>query len=278
MDPAHLLVVSDTHLSPRAPEAASNWEAVLAHAAATGPDLVVHLGDLTLDGSGDPQELDGARRELDRLDAPWLAIPGNHDIGDNVLEVPDGRPEVTQARRGAWVEAIGEDWWERRLGGWTLLGLDAQLFGSGLAAEAEQWAFLERAIDRLGSGRLVLLTHKPLIAGEPELETAPPARFWPPEARQHLDALVGRQLELVVSGHVHQGRTLKMAGRTHVWAPTTWAVLPDEIQPLLGDKRVGVLAVELGASSPHHALVEPDGVRQLTLGREVRDPYHHQHH
>lgn len=44
-------MVSDTHLSAVAPEAEANWDAVVRHIALTAPDLVVHVGDLSLDGT-----------------------------------------------------------------------------------------------------------------------------------------------------------------------------------------------------------------------------------
>jgi 3',5'-cyclic AMP phosphodiesterase CpdA len=47
------------------------------------PDVVVHVGDPCLDGTHHPEDLDFAREQLDRLPAPWVSIPGNHDIGDN---------------------------------------------------------------------------------------------------------------------------------------------------------------------------------------------------
>jgi hypothetical protein len=36
---ARVILVSDTHLSPAAPEAEANWEAVLGYAGAAAPDL-----------------------------------------------------------------------------------------------------------------------------------------------------------------------------------------------------------------------------------------------
>src|SRR6516225_9914853 len=95
----HVIFVSDTHLSPDAPEAQENWAAVVRYITAAAPDLVIHLGDLSLDGARNPADLDYARRQLDFLPVEWRAIPGNHDIGDNPLP---GAPEsltVNDARR-----------------------------------------------------------------------------------------------------------------------------------------------------------------------------------
>jgi hypothetical protein len=50
VDAIRLVAVADTHLSSRAPDGLANWAAVVRDVAATNPDLIVHLGDVTLDG------------------------------------------------------------------------------------------------------------------------------------------------------------------------------------------------------------------------------------
>lgn len=275
MTAPRVTVVSDTHLSPATPEAQANWEAVLRHVADTAPDLVVHAGDLSLDGAADPNDLDHAHRQLDRLTVPWRVVPGNHDVGDNVLpEIPKA-VTVDADRHRRWVDAVGPDRWSVELDGWTLLGLDAQLLGSGLAAEAAQWDWLAGAVADAGDRPVVLVTHKPLTAGEHELADGPNHRFVPPAARRRLgDLFRDRRLALVVSGHVHQYRCLDAGGTRHVWAPTTWAVLPDDVQPPVGLKRCGVVTLELhGSPAVEPVLVEPPGLAQLMLWRDLPDPY-----
>ena len=70
MSSIRAVLVSDTHLSPDAPEAEANWAAVLRYVAAAAPDLVIHLGDLSLDGARNARDLDYARRQLDLLPVP----------------------------------------------------------------------------------------------------------------------------------------------------------------------------------------------------------------
>ena len=58
-------------------------------------------------------------------------------------------------------------------------------------------------------------------------------------------------------------------------APTTWAVLPDDIQPALGAKRCGIVALEFAnGRQPEPDLIEPDGIAQLTVITDIPDPYH----
>ncbi len=268
-----VVFVSDSHFSTRTPEAEHNWAAVVRHVAGIGPDLVVHVGDVSVDGAHRPEELVLARRQLDLLGAPWVAVPGNHDVGDNPGDGVATDEDVTSERLACWHDAVGSDRWVVDLGAWRLVGLNAQLFGSGGPDEDDQWSFIEQALGN--PHRTVLVTHKPLTAGPPELADAPPYRFIPAPARDRLTRLChDGGVEVVVSGHVHQQRHLEAAAMTHLWATTTWAVLPDWLQPPVGAKRCGILDVGLSAVGDlEFACVEPEGMAQLTLGEDISSPY-----
>lgn len=279
MAAARVILVSDSHLSASgaAPQAQANWDAVVAYVGACRPDLVIHLGDLSLDGTRDAADLRHGRAQLDRLPVPWRAVPGNHDIGDNPSPGAPAEFTVDAARRQRWLDIIGADYWSATIGGWTVLALNAQLPGSGLEAEAAQWSWLEEEASRLaGRPPVALVTHKPITTDQTELAAAPPYRFWPPDARERLTRLfAGSPAALVMSGHVHQYRLLRLDGTEHLWVPTTWAVLPGPVQPLLGAKRCGIVSLTLGAGPPAQPeLVEPDGLEQLTLTVDLPDPYH----
>ena len=117
--------------------------------------------------------------------------------------------------------------------------------------------------------------HKPVTATRTELAAAPPYRFWPPPARDRLARLFdGTPPALVMSGH-YQYRLLRLDGTEHLWVPTTWAVLPDHVQPLLGAKRCGIVSLTLAAGTLHEQeLIEPGGLDQLTVAIDLPDPYH----
>ncbi len=93
-----------------------------------------------------------------------------------------------------------------------------------------------------------------------------------PEAEANWDAVLRY---VGANGHVHQYRLLRLDGTDHLWAPSTWAVLPDQVQPTLGAKRCGIVSLDLAnGTSPEPVLVEPDGIAQLTVGTDIPDPYH----
>jgi len=272
-----VILVSDSHLSESAPQARANWDAVVAYVGVRRPDLVIHLGDLSLDGARGATDLAHGRAQLDRLPVPWRAVPGNHDLGDNPSPgVPAGYI-TDDARRQRWLDVIGPDYWSATIGGWAVLALDAQLLGSGLGAEAAQWSWLGEQAGRFRGGPPVaLITHKPITTDRTELAAAPSYRFWPPDARERLARLFGgTPPALVMSGHVHQYRLLRLDGTDHLWVPTTWAVLPGHVQPVFGAKRCGIVSLTLAAAPPaQQELIEPDGLGQFTLTVDLPDPYH----
>jgi 3',5'-cyclic-AMP phosphodiesterase len=274
---ARVILVSDTHLSASAPQAQANWDAVVSYVGACAADLVIHLGDLSLDGARNAADLHHGRAQLDRLSAPWRAVPGNHDIGDNPWPGALAGSAVDAARHQRWLDIVGADHWSVTVSGWIVLAINAQLLGSGLAAEAAQWSWLEEQADRhRGRQPVALITHKPIAATGAELAAAPPFRFWPPPARDRLACLLGgTPPALVMSGHVHQYRPLRLDGTDHLWVPTTWAVLPDHVQPVLGAKRCGIVSLTLTTGTPaQQEFTEPHGLEQLTLAVDLPDPYH----
>lgn len=70
-----LLQISDTHFGTEQPQVV---EALLALAALQRPELVVLSGDITQRAR--PAQFRAAKAFVERLGAPVLAIPGNHDI------------------------------------------------------------------------------------------------------------------------------------------------------------------------------------------------------
>ncbi len=263
-----IVQISDSHLSPSAPFAGTNWDAVVEEVGTIGADLVVHTGDISLDGANDEADLIHAREQLDRLQVPWLAIPGNHDIGDC------GGPQAVDARRRARYRGVFDhDSWSVALGGWQLVGVDIQtLVGDDDPAhELREWLTVELRT----TTPTALFLHRPLrplAIGEADT----PTRYVTEPARSWLTALCeAGSVRLIGSGHVHQWRSVPSADASHVWAPSTWAVLPEWEQPTIGTKVPGIVVHDLGPDGLVASDVSrPDGLIHVTVGQDFASPYH----
>jgi Icc protein len=262
--------VSDSHLSPHAPFSDRHWDAVVAHVAATTPDLVVHTGDISAHGADDDADLRHARRRLEELPVPWLAIPGNHDIGD----VDPTEQPIDDTRRSRYADAFGASRWITEQGGWRLVGIDAQTLLSDLPAADDEWQWLQDAVT--ADVPVALFLHRPLRPWRADTPDEP-RRYVSGVGRSRLTALLAAStVRLVGTGHVHQWWSGQLDGTTQVWAPSTWALVPDRVQPVIGDKIVGLVELELAADGTvRSTFVRPDGVTDLRIGDDFPSPYEH---
>lgn len=262
------MIVSDSHLSPRTPEADTNWTAIVDHLANSEPDLVIHAGDISLDGANSREDLEHAKIQLDQLDAPWRAIPGNHDVG----ETDDAAASVVEDRRARYESIFGDRSWTIDLDGWRLIGIDSQELLHSEAAPEASWVWLESQLKT--ELRVAVFQHRPLRPLE-ATETDTARRYVIEPGRSRLEALFqDAGIELLVTGHVHQWRSVDVAGIQHVWAPSTWATMPDDYQPVIGDKTVGLVEIDLDQHD-QAALVVPPAVVQQIVGATIPFPYDH---
>ncbi len=246
--------ISDTHLGgPTAPFAPA-FAKLAAWLKANPPDLIVHSGDITLDGVARDSDLDDAAALLGGLGGTLRCIPGNHDVGESTY-VGAREAAVTRRALDAWSRRFGPYCWIEDFAGWRLLGIDAQLLGSGLDEETAQYAFLREAVASADGRRIGLFCHKPLF-DEAADETLVGGRFVNPEPRAKLlDAFSGYAPAFVASGHVHQFRMTDVAGTTHVWAPSASFTFPDRMQPVIGEKIVGYVEHRLEEDGRHFVVL-----------------------
>ncbi|MEX2644121.1 MAG: metallophosphoesterase [Acetobacterales bacterium] len=257
MPPFRLVQVSDTHISRLRAYFHTNWEAFLELMAEEKPDLIVHSGDLCLRGNVDEDDMLFGRAQLDRMPAPVAIIPGNHDIGDTPPDAKRGHP-VTQELRDRWVGLFGPDRWSRDAGGWTIIGLNAQIFDSGLPCEAEQWEWLEDALARASGRPVLVFCHKNLFAARPDEPERSAAVLYPDSRHRLLDLFGRHDVRAVASGHNHVYRTLRHGGMELIWAPGTSFVHQLEKKGMEdGIRRSGYLRYTLDADRMTHEFVEP---------------------
>jgi predicted phosphodiesterase len=261
-----IALISDTHLAARAKEFAANFEAAARWIGDEKFDLVIHLGDITADGASDPAEFAEASALLATSPVEIRYLPGNHDVGDNppAPGAASDDPPFSPDRLEAYRAVFGADRWAFEVEGWRLVGLDAQLFGTGTVEEADQFAWLEAEIGS-AEGQIGLFVHKPFFRDGPGDTEAHPRYVPLSETRRFFEIMEGRQLRFVVSGHVHQQRRLSADGIEHVWLPSTAFVIPDALQERIGDKVTGAAMLDLRSDGYDIAFVKPTGMADCDL-------------
>jgi 3',5'-cyclic AMP phosphodiesterase CpdA len=238
---------------------------VVAHVNAAQPDMLLNTGDIALNGENVPDDLAFAAEQHRRLTVPVHAIPGNHDIGDNPSPNSHGAG-ISDPRREIYRSHFGAEQWTMAAGDWYFIALNAQLLGSGLPAEAAQWAFLEQAFSTAGERPVALFLHKPLFRDTPDETHEAAGRYVLREPRMQLLSLMRQaKVRLVACGHVHQHRMFEHEGVRHVWAPSTAFILPDEFQPRIGTKEVGLVEYDFEGTEVAVRFVTPAGAQHLNL-------------
>jgi hypothetical protein len=185
-------------------------------------------------------------------------VPGNHDVGDGSGEAPLDVRSLSVYR-----SVFGVDHWAVDVGHWKVIGINAQLLGSGSSQEQALWQWLGRQAGAFDTQtRTALFLHRPLLRRQPG-EAARVGRYVPSAACERLlDGPLGRTLRLVCSGHTHQYLDDTVHGVRHLWVPSTAFVFPDDIQSRIGEKVVGVGMLELGDDATRFDLWCPEGMKR----------------
>jgi 3',5'-cyclic AMP phosphodiesterase CpdA len=261
-----IALISDTHLAARAKEFAANFEAASRWIGEEKFDLVIHLGDVTADGASEPIEIAEVSALLASCPVEIRYLPGNHDVGDNppAPGAASDEPPFAPERLEAYRAVFGADRWALEAEGWRLVGLDAQLFGTGTAEEADQFTWLEAEMKSVNCP-VGLFVHKPFFRHGPG-DTEAHSRYVPAiERRRLFEIMQGRDLRFVVSGHAHQRRRFTADRTEHVWLPSTAFVIPDALQERIGDKVTGAAILDLRGDGYDIAFVKPAGMADYDL-------------
>ena len=254
--------ISDTHLSQDKPRFLDNWAPLAAWIADQHPDLVIHTGDVTVDGAGVEADLSFSAQLMTELGIRWRAIPGNHDVGD----AGHASQPVNAERLGTWRRYFGSDRWiEDVIAGaqrWRLVGLDALLVGSGQPEEAEQVLWLEQVMAEAEERRIAWFLHRPLFLEDPgEADTG----YWSikPQPRGPLLELVRRhRVALVASGHLHKARDFTLEGTRYIWSPASSFLVGASQPDMPGEKRLGAVVYDLDNAAVTARIAEVPGLTE----------------
>jgi len=242
-----LLHQSDTHFGTERPQVV---EALVALAAQQRPDVVMLSGDITQRAR--PAQFRSAKAFVDRLGAPVLAIPGNHDIALFDLWARLTRPyaRFTQVF-GADLEpvAVSPDW--------LIVGVNttrARRHSHGEVSGAQ----IARVASLLAAARpeqlRVVVVHQPLAVPEAG-ETSNLLRGHADAARAWAQA----GADLVLGGHIHLPFTLSLHGLARrLWVVQAGTAVSTRTRPGVPNSvnllRWGETTAPLEAATPGGAL------------------------
>lgn len=281
-------VVTDTHVNHEEAGTTSPWHVNrlangrARHAFRTintlNPEFLVHVGDMvhpTPTQNLYAAAVDQFREFVSELRCPVYLTPGNHDIGDKAIEWTPAKP-ITEETLAIYEKAFGRSYYSFSHGGCRFLILNSLLFGSGLPAEAEQWAWLETELAGIRNERIFAFLHDPPFTTDPaEPDSYDNILI---AGRERLLALfVAHRVEAVVSGHVHNFWYNRLDGTEFYILPSTAFVRQDyselyKIEP--GDEggrndapKLGIAAVDVYERGHVLHVIRTNGVVA-----ESRDP------
>ena len=266
--PIRIIQVSDTHISRKRAYFVDNWDVFVGEMQHSRPDLIVHSGDVSFDGVCDEDDIAFARKEKDRLPAPWLAIAGNRDTGAPTPTANLNQQPIDAERLARWRRHYGPSYWCRDIGAWRLIGIDSALLGSGHSEERQQAMFIESSLRGRANRPVMLFQHVPPFDKNPD-DAAPTNLAVPHTVRKWLlDLCLGNGVSVIACGHLHVYRHLEYHGIQIVWAPaTSFANIIEKQQAGLGMPRAGFIEWKLDGRSISHRLVEPPLMITHDIGR-----------
>ena len=129
-----IVQISDTHLSPGKVHFNANWAPLARWIVEQHPDLIIHTGDVTVDGADIKEDFRYAAELMHGLGVRFRAVPGNHDVGH---PGHDHQP-VNEERLERWRAHFSPDRWVEDVENRGLIGLNSMLLSSGDRKEALQ--------------------------------------------------------------------------------------------------------------------------------------------
>ncbi|GGA86357.1 phosphohydrolase [Brucella endophytica] len=268
-----IVQITDTHFSPNKPHFNDNWEPLASWIEAERPDLVIHTGDLTVDGANREDDIAFSLDQMRQISAPVLIVPGNHDVG----HLPGSHQPVDPLRLARWRGLAGPDYWAEDAGDWRLIGLDSLLMGFEDAEEDAQFEWLERQFGARNGRRVAIFTHKPLFVDEPhEGDTG----YWgirPAQRRRLYDLIAAHDVALFASGHLHWAWQGAFNGTSLVWGPSTAFILDGMEREMPGERLIGAVVHTFGADVASEIVAVPDMTAHV-LDDVVAEVYPHEAH
>ncbi|TDK39656.1 metallophosphoesterase [Rhizobium deserti] len=232
-----IIQITDTHFSPEKPHFNGNWAPLLNWIEAQKADLIIHTGDLTVDGADKDHDITFSMDLMRQATAPMLIVPGNHDVG----HLPGSDQPVNAERLQRWRQLAGEDRFVEDANGWRFVGINSLLLGHEDDEEEAQFEWLRTAFEARNGRRLALFAHKPLFVDDPhEGDTG----YWGvrPNQRKHLyDLIASHDVALFASGHLHWAWQGRLENTSLVWGPSAAFIIDKLEREMPGERLIGAV-------------------------------------
>lgn len=266
-----LALVSDMHIAPESAGAeraqsdldrparrAARLAVALEEIRGLGPSAVFFGGDNTNQPVDRNAYRDALRPFLEKTPRPWHAIPGNHDIGSTVGWHHHDPARMKEACR-VFCSAFGPDRWTCEAAGFRTIGVNSQIFGSGLADADEQATWLKAQLARPTHLLKAVFLHTPpyLVTPDDRFDDGSEQMCLRPEARRPLlDILHANPPALLITAHAHRFWVRREPAWDWLGLPATALGLEEMINVPshhvpAGDDRVGWLALRREGTGWH---------------------------
>jgi alkaline phosphatase D len=237
-----IIQITDTHFSPEKTHFNGNWAPLLTWIEEQNADLVIHTGDLTVDGADKEHDIAFSLDLMRQVSTPMLIVPGNHDVG----HFPDMSQPVNAERLQRWRGIVGGDRFVEDANGWRLVGLNALLLGHEDEEEEAQFEWLRTAFEERNGRRLALFSHKPLFVDEPHEGDTGYWGFRPGQRKRLYDLMAAHDVALFASGHLHWAWQGRHGNTSLVWGPSAAFVIDKLEREMPGERLVGAVVHEFG--------------------------------
>lgn len=251
-----ILHLSDLHFGRTRPDL---LEPLLDLARRLAPDLVAVSGDLTQRARRG--QFVEAAKFLKRIEAPWLAVPGNHDISlDNVLVRlldPWGR------YRGLIHDDLSPRWEDEALSVVGLNTVNRYAHQTGRIGRRQLRVIAQAAQDTPHKTLVVVMHHPP---EHPEGSTKRPMRH----AGRGVEALAQAGADIVLSGHLHNAHVAPLTAAPGILLVQAGTGLSTRLRS--EPNTVNLLEIEPGHVRVHRwAAFERPAYEVIETARFVRD-------
>jgi 3',5'-cyclic AMP phosphodiesterase CpdA len=207
-------IIADTHIRLPGEASTTSWQAnrlatertlaALEQVTKASPAFVVHLGDVIHPVPHLPTYVPACKVAAELIGAsglPFHFVPGNHDVGDKISLVTPAH-EIDDFSLEIYERLVAPSHKSFDAAGLHFVIFNTSLIGSGLAAEAAQFAWLEQDLAANRGRRIFLFMHYPLYMGEPNEPSLYDNVELPGRARL-LALLADYCVEAGFAGHVH---------------------------------------------------------------------------